>query len=50
MLIVVPTILFLTAAELLRKGGTDESAWFRSVNPEVAEQGGGPNDSTSENH
>ena len=36
MLIVVPTILFLTSAELLRKDGTHRHA---SVNPEVAEQG-----------
>ena len=43
-LIVVPTILFLTSAELLRRGGTDLHA---SVNPEVAGQGG-PNNSTSE--
>ena len=35
MLIVVPTILFLTSAELLRKDGTHRHA---SVNPEVAEQ------------
>ena len=38
MLIVVPAILFLTSAELLRKDGTHRHA---SVNPEVAEQGVG---------
>ena len=43
-LIVVPTILFLTSAELLHRGGTDLHA---SANPEVAEQGG-PSNSTSE--